>query len=604
MRVLGSLRNRIFLASALLAALSIGGAVYFVSARITAAIEAELQRDLGEAASLVDQQRASLFETFALMARLIADLPKFKAAVGTRDAPTVQPIALEYQQQVGADVFIVNDLDGRVLASVGGRPDLVARLAQTSRDTHSPSPDPLTAVWPHPRGLLQVISVPITIGLNSPELLGTLTIGYLLDEERAARFKTLTGADVAFALGDDVRASTLGPASHAALAPLTATRRMSRVVIGDSDYEALVTPLVWPSNAAADASSERRPAALVLKSRTERMATLSTIQTALVGLAFATMLLAVAISYAVARTITRPLATITDHMRQIAATGDLTRKIALENRGGWDDDDAQVLATTFNTLTDSIATFQREATQRERLSSLGRMSTIIAHEVRNPLMIIKGALRQITRDRATTADITDAAADIDEEIQRLNRLVDDVLDIARPIRFERTATDLNAVCRAAAAAVTADEAEPAVAVDLDATVPVIETDGERLRTALVNLLANARHAVQARNGDADGHRSVAVATGAPVTLVTRRLGERRVAIVVRDSGIGIATEDLPRVFDPYFTTRRAGTGLGLPIAKNIVEGLGGAIGVSSRLGAGTDIRIELGDAPMKRDEDQ
>lgn len=597
MRVLGSLRNRIFLASALLAALSIGGAVYFVSARITRTTEAELERDLREAAGLVDQQRASLFDTFALMARLIADLPKFKAAVGTHDAPTVAPIAREYQQQVGADVFIVNDADGRVLSAIGGWPDLIDGLGQQLRGPGGPLREARSTVWPHPRGLLQVVSVPISIGLNSPELLGTLTVGYLLDEERAARFKALTGADVAFALGGEIRASTLGPSSAAALAPIVPSNRISRVMVDGSEFEALVTPLVWPSHDVAAAPGALEPAAVVLKSRSERMATLATIQTTLLGLALATMLLAVAVSYAVARTITRPLATITAHMREVAATGDLTRKIALENRRGWDDDDAQVLATTFNTLTDSIATFQREATQRERLSSLGRMSTIIAHEIRNPLMIIKGALRQITREHATAADIADAAADIDEEIRRLNRLVDDVLDIARPIRFDRAATDLNAVCRAAAAAVAADNAEPAIALDLDATIPPLETDGERLRTALVNVLANARHAVQARNGH--GPDRAPAPNGAPVTLMTRRLGPRRAAIVVRDLGIGIARDDLARVFDPYFTTRRAGTGLGLPIAKNIVEGLGGAIGISSRVGAGTDIRIELGDAPVK-----
>lgn len=593
MRVLGSLQNRIFIASAILAALSIGGAVYFVSARITAAIEEELQRDLGEAASLVEEQRASLFNTFALMARLVADLPKFKAAVETRDGPTVQPIAVEYQQQVGSDVFIVSDAAGRVLASIGGSPDLVDRLAGTGGRA-TPSSAVVTAVYPHPRGLLQVMSVPITIGLNSPELLGTLTVGYLLDDQRAAQFKALTGADVAFALGADVRASTLGPEAHGVLASLVTGRNIARVVIGDSDYEVLARPL----RSADVVYSDNVPTALVLKSRTERMATLSTIQTALVGLAFATMLLAVAISYAVARTITRPLATITDHMRQVAATGDLTRKVALPDRRGWDDDDARVLATTFNTLTDSIATFQREASERERLSSLGRMSSIIAHEVRNPLMIIKGALRQITREHATSADITDAAADIDEEIGRLNRLVDEVLDIARPIRFERAPTDVNGVCRAAAAAAAAGEPDPAVTVDLDPNLPALETDGERLRTALVNLLANARQAVQARNGHgtADGGSSPSES----VALLTRRLGQRRVVIIVRDAGIGIAQEDLARVFDPYFTTRRAGTGLGLPIAKNIVEGLGGTIDVSSRPGAGTDVRIELGDAPPPR----
>ena len=67
----------------------------------------------------------------------------------------------------------------------------------------------------------------------------------------------------------------------------------------------------------------------------------------------------------------------------------------------------------------------------------------------------------------------------------------------------------------------------------------------------------------------------------------------RIAIVVRDCGVGIASEDMPHIFDPYFTTSGAGTGLGLPISKNIIEGLGGTIGVSSERGRGTEIRIDL-----------
>ena len=190
----------------------------------------------------------------------------------------------------------------------------------------------------------------------------------------------------------------------------------------------------------------------MLRSRSERLRSLGAIQAALGGIALGATLLAIVVSYGVARTISRPLATITDHMRQIAATGDLTRKIPTKRQGGWDDDDAHMLATTFNTLTDSIVRFQREAGQRERLSSLGRLSTVIAHEVRNPLMIIKGALRTLARDGATAADVRDAATDIDEEIDRLNRLVNDVLDVARPIRFDPAPTDINRVCRDAAEA--------------------------------------------------------------------------------------------------------------------------------------------------------
>jgi signal transduction histidine kinase len=77
-----------------------------------------------------------------------------------------------------------------------------------------------------------------------------------------------------------------------------------------------------------------------------------------------------------------------------------------------------------------------------------------------------------------------------------------------------------------------------------------------------------------------------------VTLVTRRNGTR-VSITIRDRGVGIPADDLGRIFDPYFTTRRAGTGLGLPIAKNVIDGLGGTVTATSRVGEGTEIHVDL-----------
>jgi two-component system C4-dicarboxylate transport sensor histidine kinase DctB len=142
---------------------------------------------------------------------------------------------------------------------------------------------------------------------------------------------------------------------------------------------------------------------------------------------------------------------------------------------------------------------------------------------------------------------------------------------------------VNEICRASSAAALAGSSSVNVQLDLDPQLPAVVTDSERLRIALVNILANARHAVEAANGSA--------ATAA-VVLSTRRRGDR-IVVTVRDRGPGIAPEDMAHIFDPYFTTRRAGTGLGLPISKNIIEGLGGTLAVSSRPGDGTEIRIEL-----------
>jgi signal transduction histidine kinase len=188
----------------------------------------------------------------------------------------------------------------------------------------------------------------------------------------------------------------------------------------------------------------------------------------------------------------------------------------------------------------------------------------------------------------SAAALGEATADIEEEVTRLNRIVNEVLDFARPIRFTLGPTDLNALCRDSAAASEKSAAGAAVGLSLDPSLTLVTTDGERLRIALINLLVNARHAV---NG-AQAGRTASDPTAPPVTLRTERIGACA-AITIADRGVGISPADLPRVFDPYFTTKRGGTGLGLAIAKNIVEGLGGTIAVSSVAGRGTDIRIEL-----------
>jgi signal transduction histidine kinase len=573
MRFLGSITNRIFLASALLGILSIGAAVYFVSAQLTSQTEAELERDLSEAATLVREQIHTQFDSVARTARLIADLPKFKAALDTADLPTLVPIASDYRQQVGADFLMVTGRRGEPLAVIG---EMGTRPTAPTSEDLALEPRPAPAFWLHPAGVLEVVSVPVPLG---PELLGVLSIGTLLDDRRAAQFKALSGADIAFAIGGAVRSSTLGSASYGALAPLVATTGRARIVIGSEEYVAVTQPLAAENGSAA-------ATAIIMRSRSERLRTLGAIQATLAGIALGATLLAIVVSYGVARTITRPLASITDHMRQIAVTGDLTKKIPTRRQGGWDDDDAHMLATTFNSLTDSVVRFQRDAAQRERLSSLGRLSTVIAHEVRNPLMIIKGALRTLGRDGASAADVRDAAKDIDEEIERLNSLVTDVLDVARPIRFDAAPTDINAMCRTAVQAASAGPMHGPITLDLAPALPDLVTDGERLRTVLVNLLTNAQHAIEGRPNPR-------------VMVITHALAERRVAIIVRDNGKGIAEDDLPRIFDPYFTTRRAGTGLGLAIAKNIIDAMGGSIGVTSRQGTGTDFRIELGDAPIR-----
>jgi signal transduction histidine kinase len=599
MTVLGSLTSRIFLASATLAVLSIAAAVYFVSRTTTRQAEAELQRGLLEAGTLVDQQCATLVQTLTVMARLVADDPKLKAAVDTGDPPTVLPLARDYQKQLNATLIVLTGRNAQVLAEsgelesidrpVGNLPEIQQALA--GRESRG--------FWPHADGMLQVTTVPITIE-EPPEIMGALTLGFRLDHDLAMQFKRATESDIAFAVDGKVRASTLAPEDGGQLATLLKTDDVQTIALTDGEYVALKRPLLPTAGA-----GESAPTVLLLRSRSERLRFLNAINTGLAIVAVVAVLASTILSYAVARTITRPLATITDTMREMSATGDLARKIVLSRAAGWEDEDAKLLASTFNALTDSIARFQREAAQRERLSALGRLSTVIAHEIRNPLMIIKGSLRTLASEHVSRDDIKQALLDVDGEVARLNRVVNDVLDFARPIRFDYAPADVNALCVDAEHASRTEHEDINVSIRTDPSLPQIVTDGERLRTALVNILANARHAVAARVAAAgsvagfDGDAAATAAHGgrqvrsADIEVATEPIDASGVRISIRDRGVGVAADDLPRVFEPYFTTKRTGSGLGLAIAKNIIEGMGGSILLDSQPGIGTHIRIDL-----------
>ncbi len=582
-----SLRGRIFVASALLAVLSCGLALFVVNRRVTNEAERQLQREILATGAIVDQLRTTRTETYTITARLIADSPTLKAAVGTDDPPTVQGDIRKYGPLLNAaNLLLATDARGNVMATSGDASAAARLLAGQPAVRNALAGKETVSLLPQPNGILQVVTVPISLFLTQPQILGTLSAGFLLNDALAAQLKEITGSDVAFGMDGRVLATTLPRADDATLAAHLGTAGVSTATIGGDEYAVLPRPLVTES-----AGGAKGPVALILRSRTEQLRSLKAIQTGLAVTAVIAVLLATLLSFAVARTITRPLAAITDVMRDVASTGDLTRKITLGEGRRWHDEDAQLLATTFNTLTDSVARFQREMSQRERLLSLGRLSTVIAHEVRNPLMIIKGSLHALRQKNLDESAMREAVSDINEEVERLNRIVNEVLDFARPIRFEIAPTDLNALCRESAAASQASGAGAPVQLDLDPLTSAVATDAERLRIALVNMLVNAQHAASGMLSPVSDHRSP-VSHQSPVTLRTRANGNR-VTIIIADTGPGIDPANIAHVFDPYFTTKRGGTGLGLPITKNIIEGLGGTIAIDSTPGIGTEIRVDL-----------
>ncbi|MEZ5315838.1 MAG: HAMP domain-containing sensor histidine kinase [Vicinamibacterales bacterium] len=578
MKPLSSLTNRIFLGSVVLIVVSIAVAGSRVGVTVGARAEQDLRARLDEASALVAEYTRAQFADFVVKGTLIADLPVLKNAAATDHPPTVQPIALDYQRRIGADVFVVLGRTRRLLANAGRvRPDDAEVAAMLDASTGSPDG---AAFWPLGDGVVHVAAVPMEPG---PSPVGTLIVGFSLDREAAARLRDVTHSDIVFVAGRRVVASTRPDLPAEAFADLVPGSEVVLQPTADDELIGRVQPL--------GAASAGEPVAVVLRSRAEQLRVLRQIRSQIIVTGLVAVGVATLLGYGIARTVTRPLRAVTATMREMATTGDLTR--AVPPVGRWDDEDARLLASTFGQLTGALDRFRREAAQRERLSSLGRLSTVVAHEVRNPLMIIKAAARRLRRHDAP--EVTVAAQDIDEEVERLNRVVTGVLDFARPIAFDLAPADALAICRDACEATDVATGDVPVTLQAPPGPCTLITDAERLRLALVNLLTNAQDAVR----DAAA-RGAAVASP-PVTLRLRH-DEDVVRIDIEDRGAGIAPDHLPRLFEPFFTTKRTGSGLGLALVRNIIEGLGGTIEAAPRPGGGTTMRLRLPARPPREEQ--
>jgi signal transduction histidine kinase len=237
------------------------------------------------------------------------------------------------------------------------------------------------------------------------------------------------------------------------------------------------------------------------------------------------------------------------------------------------------LRRSYNELRDA----QEQLVRKEQLATMGELSAVIAHEVRNPLAIIKNAVSGLHRPTLRDADRHVLLRILDEEADRLNRLVGDLLAYARPVTPQRQSLNLEELVRGAVElARAAQQRDHQVTFDVVLTDShTIQGDPDLLRQALVNVAENAIQAMP------DGG-----------TLTVRTYGTTledapAVAIAIRDTGEGMDTLVRSKATDPFFTTRPTGTGLGLAIVHRLVHSHGGKIQIESSYGTGTTVTIIL-----------
>lgn len=297
--------------------------------------------------------------------------------------------------------------------------------------------------------------------------------------------------------------------------------------------------------------------------------------------------LSLGVALSLSKLISRPLSQLTQALRRVHE-GDYSTRVAVE--GGRE---LAQLAAGFNDMTEQLDTLRRRESlvrRREKLAVLGEAAAVLAHEIRNPLGIIKTS-SQVLRMKAALPPASEKLIGfVLDEVGRIEGLVRELLDYARPKAVGRHPVDVAAVLKGVLDFTAAELARRNIAVTVtgDGSNAVVTGDGAQLHQAFLNILLNAMDAMP---------------NGGTLTVTCSTDGGE-VAVAITDTGSGVAAEVRDRLFDPFVTTKRRGTGLGLARVRDVMEQHGGSVQCDSAPGVGTTFTLRLpkhpdrqGDAP-------
>jgi signal transduction histidine kinase len=509
----------------------------------------------------------------ATVSRILSTMSDIKRVLGTGDAATIRDTASDTWGKVSAEdaFFLVADPQGKVVASLGAsrafppKEDFPEVQAARTR-----FPEQASGFVERSGQLFQVVITPVYVqAADGAGLLAVLVAGYGVDQRLAARLKEETGgSDFVFTTGKQVITSTLASTA-------TAAHLMERQATPNDDYLALATPLM-------DVGGQSIGQLYIVRSFEEAKRRLATLRIEIVALWLTAMVAALFVTYFVARRIMRPVAELDRGAAEIARQN-------YDYRVGVDSgDELGRLATTFNGMCESIQHAREDLTRQERISTIGRLSTSIVHDLRNPLAAIYAGSEMLVDGNLPGPQVKRLATNIYRASRLIQEMLQQLLNASRGGSGAAEICSVNDVVSAAWSAVeaTADAKKVAMVSDVPEG---IECPMERARMERVfrNLFENAVE-VMPEGGTVS------------ITLGSARNGDEpkdaQIEIVVKDTGPGIRPEVRARLFQPFVTLgKKNGLGLGLALSRQTLLDHGGDLWVDGveRTGAGAEFHMRL-----------
>jgi signal transduction histidine kinase/CheY-like chemotaxis protein len=531
--------------------------------------------------------------------------PRFKAATSLFEPGQTKLDPDQKNTFLGIlDDLVKEDVaDVIVFASAQGTPVSVARDPQINlqafEDSSSASIQPAFAgeskvdTIENNNRLFDIVAIPISVG-DTNEILGVITFG--VENSMAQQFAGFSQDDDLALLADgQVVASTLRNDDLAKLLPARFTQMTDHGQTGDGIADEQFTlngdHFLCRAGWLGGQNDSHRLGYLILSSYEKPLLALqSTRQTILLISLLAILSGAVAVWLLVSK-VTRPLSELRDSAEAVGR-GDFNWRVPVRSK-----DECGELAKVFNQMTgnlqlsrmqlektvETLKSTQGQLIQSEKLSAVGEFVAGVAHELNNPLAAVVG-FSEMLKDNDVDTKNRRYLDMIYKSAQRCQKIVQSLLSFARRHQAERKPMSVNAMVEAVLEMLNYQlrTSNIEVVTQLDPTLPVVLADGHQIQQVLLNVINNARQAIEG------------LQSGGQIKIVTETFGEN-VRIIVRDNGPGISAENLVKIFDPFFTTKQVGlgTGLGLSLCYGIVKEHGGSITPSSRPGEGATFAIEL-----------
>jgi signal transduction histidine kinase len=530
-------------------------------------LNAEVQESFHAYASLVESRT----ELLNNVSRVVASMSDVRGAFSTGDQATIRDSAGELWSRISdsAGLFLVTDPRGRVIASLGGVtvPSMRKNL-DLVQVAEAGFPKQASGYFLQDGELYHLSVTPVYVQSGSAQdLLNVLVAGERVDALAAQRLKEATNSEFLFVTPNGVIASTLNPrATQAVVSDLATQGAAGKVSDGLVEYAQFETPLL-------DIGGKPVGKICILRSFEVPRRHIASVTTNIILLWLGAMAAGLVLTYLLAHRIVEPVEQL-DRAAAEVARQNYQIEVPVES-----EDEMGRLARTFNTMCASIRQAREDLIRQERISTIGRLSGSIVHDLRNPLAAIYGGAEMLVDADLPPTHVKRLAANIYRASRRIQELLQDLLNVSRG---KQCAPE---VCRLREVALTAcDTLAPAaeqqgVSVLLE-IAPDIDVPLERSRVERVfaNLIGNALEAMQ---------------SGGEVRI-TAELQDGAAVVSVQDNGPGIAPEIRSQLFQPFVSAgKRNGLGLGLALSRQTVIDHGGDMWVESHPGQGARFSFRL-----------